>query len=290
MVPSYWSEMDSYHILNFFSLYAAGHLLINPEADPDELLYESALAVTGSAFPENTDILMDALAFIRDARSGDSWNSYWWQEDEYILRKGDYTDIRNRADSVIARFQILIEQSEPEDGIPFPIKRRDLYRLMLPHLLQIRQFALFRCAFRDLESLAEKGADKALLQDRVNCLPFEIPEYNCVVGEFGQPECRIAALMVEEFCAKNALQPPKRDLFRFKFKQRMYESLMTYQRGQSQPIFQGRNSFLWNLAYGERFVDSVIDEMIAENILLCDPATRKIALANWKDFSMDFNI
>ena len=38
--PEYWSEMDSYHMVNLFSLYCAGQMLNSPDKNPDEVLME----------------------------------------------------------------------------------------------------------------------------------------------------------------------------------------------------------------------------------------------------------
>jgi len=289
LTPVYWSEMDSYHVLNFFSLYAAGHLLINPDADPDQLLADSAEAITGASQPKNAQKLLRALTLIRDARSGDTWNSYWWREKGYILRHGDYADILSRADACIRDFETLLIEDEPLDGVPFPLSRRQLYRLMLPHLYQIRQFAQFRTALDEVKQLQTEGATKEILQEKVNALPFEVPEYNCVIGLWGQPEARIAYEMVCAFCDENALAAPDRGHMRFIFKRRLFDALCTHQRGLDHPLYVSPRFYEGGKPFGEAFAAALMDEMVREGVLLRREDGR-MALKNWADFRFDFNI
>ena len=288
MTPAYWSEMDSYHILNFFSLYAAGHLLIDPDADPDRLLYESAVAITGASHPQNTAALLGALELIRDARSGDTWDTYWWGEADYLLVRGDYAPILSRADGCIAAFEKLLNEDEPTDGIAFPIKRRDLYRLMLPHLYQIRGFAQFRVA---LDALKKDTAslDHAALQARVNALPFEIPEYNCVIGLWGQTEARVAYDILCGFCREHGLIAPERKAMRYVFKRRLYDALCTKQRGLDHPLWVGPEFYEAGAAFGMDTTREMMRELCDEGVLMLHEDGR-MALANWSDFRFDFNI
>jgi len=287
LTPSYWSEMDSYHVLNFFSMYAAGQLLINPDADPDQLLHESAKAITGKSQQENTRKLLQALEMIRDARCGDSWNSYWWREESYILTHGDYAPVLARANAVIADFETLLHAPEPQDGIPFPLTRRQLYRLMLPHLYQIRQFAQFRNDLEALRCLKEKGADKAALQAAADALPYEIPEYNCVIGLWGQPEARIAYQMTCDFCRENDLRAPDRGPMRFILKRRLYDALCTHQRGLDHPLYVSPRFYEGGKPFGEDFARGLMDEMVQEGVLMRREDGR-MALTRWADFRFDF--
>ena len=290
ITPSYWSEMDSYHILNFFSLYAAGHLLIDPTADPDRLLRDSALLITGSSCPGHAQKLLAALELIRDARSGDKWNTYWWQEKDYILLHGNYEEIFRCADKVIADFESLIALPEPKDGMPFPLSRSAFYRLILPHLYQIRQFAAFRHAFSELQTMCETNASPARLQRMVDALPFEIPEYNCVTGLWGQPEARIAHQMTCDFCAAHRLHAPERaPHVRNTIKRRYYDALCVQQRGLDHPHFVSARFYEGGKPFGESFAAGILEEMIREDLLIQNEEGR-VTLKNWQDFRFDFNI
>lgn len=289
MVPAYWSEMDSYHLLNFFSMYASGHLLINPLADPDQLLADSAEAITGASHPGNKAKLLAALELIRDARSGDAWDTYWWREPGYKLVKGDYAPILARADACIADFETLLDEAEPTDGAAFPITRNQLYRLMVPHLYQIRQFAQFRVDFEAVKARREAGADAAELQAMVDALPYEIPEYNCVIGLWGQPEARVAYNMLRTFCRENDLRTPDRGGMRFTFKRRLHDALCTRQRGLDYPLYVSPKFYEGGNPWGMDMAAELMDELVSEGVLM-RREDGLMALTNWADYRFDFSI
>ena len=290
MTPTYWSEMDSYHLLNFFSMYAAGHLLIDPAADPDALLADSAEAITGASHPANKAKLLAALELIRDARSGDKWDNYWWREPGYKLVNGDYADILARADAVIADFETLLGEEEPADGVEFPISRSQLYRLMVPHLYQIRQFARFKVDFAALKARKEAGADAAELQALVDALPAEMPEYNCIIGLWGQPEARVAHILLNTFCRDNNLCAPKRGAVRYIYKRRMYDALCVRQRGKDTPVYVGPKYYENAGPWGVDMATEMLNELVEEGALIRREEDGLYALANWSDFRFDFSI
>ena len=289
MTPSYWSEMDSYHILNFFSMYAAGHLLIDPDADPDALLYDSALAITGEKNTENAKKLLSVLELIRDARSGDSWENFWWGEGKYVLLCADYAPILRKADGCIKALEELIEEDEPAHAMPFPIKRNYLYRLMLPHLHQIRQFAEFRVGYEELKKLKADGADDATLQKKVDELPLEIPEYNCVIGLWGQTEARNAYLIINSFCKQNNLVTPRRKSMEYVFKRRMFDALCSYQRGKNYQMYVAPTFYEGGIPFEAELLNVLLDELVADGAFI-RRSDGYVALTNWSDFRFDFNI
>ena len=286
MIPSYWSEIDSYHVLNFFSLYAAGHLLTDPDADPDSLLRDSAALVD----PKNADALYEVLNFIADARSGEKWENYWWQYDEYILRTGDHRSLYDRSVKAIDALEGLIDKAgDRQPGVPMPVNLSQLYRLILPHLYQIRQYQEFALGFDELKAMKENGADSAALQAKVDSLPLNIPEYNCVTGLWGQPEGRFAFSELEKFCDDNGLETPKRKAYEFTVKRRMVEYLSVFQRGKKEQYFMDRNFYEYNLACGTKVHERLIDELIVDGVLV-SREDDKVALADWQNFMFDFAI
>ena len=287
MTPRYWSEIDSYHILNFFSLYAAGHLLTDPDGDPDELLRLSARAVTGDN-AENERRLLCVLELIRDARSGDGWDSYWWTEPGYILKNYDHESILSRAGGAIAALEALTGEPEPEDGIPFPITRRQLYRLMLPHLYQIKQYAEFCRGFEELKEMEQNGAGAEEMQSKVDSLHCGIPEYNCVTGLWGQPEARAAYERITGFCSKNGLTAPRRSgTERYDQKRRLTDRLRVGQRGRRQRLWVD-SSFYEGDAIGAGYSRSLLDELTAEGVLE-KSADGKYSLSEWENLRFDFS-
>lgn len=285
MTPGYWSETDSYHILNFFSLYAAGHLLIDPDGDPDKLLYGSAAAVTGEN-EKNINRLISVLELIRDARSGDSWDSYWWSEPGYVLKHYDSENVLSRTDGAIEALEALINEPEPEDGIPFPVTRRQLYKLILPHLYQIRQYAEVS---RKIDGLYALKADKEELQKRVDEINCEIPEYNCVTGLWGQVEAKAAFERINVFCASNGLTPPGRSgTARYYQKRRLIDRLTVLQRGETERRCVDY-TFYEGGALGEAQTVSLLEELVSEGIL-SKTGAGLYYLTDWQSLRFDFSM
>lgn len=285
MIPSYWSEMDSYHILNFFSLYAAGHLLIDPDKSTDELMKEAAGLVAG----DDAEKLLYIIDLIRDARSGDSWNSYWWQESGYVLYNGNFADILPRASKAIEILEGLIQAPDEDHGAHLPISNKSFYRLILPQLHQIRQYAEFSVGLDNICELEKSGVDREILQEKVNKLPFDIPEYNNVIGLWGLPEARIAQNRLDAFCVQRGLISPESKSMRYIQRRRLYDRLCVAQRGISQPLYLPYNYYECGAAFGEKRTQELIDELCLEGVLM-RREDGYVALANWKSFVFDFNI
>ena len=288
MTPGYWSETDSYHILNFFSLYAAGHLLTDPDDDPDRLLRASVRAVTGKNETSERRLL-SVLELIRDARSGDSWNTYWWTEPGYVLKHYDHESILSRADGAIDALKALTDGPEPEDGIPFPITRRQLYRLIMPHLYQIKQYAQVCRGLAELDSMKKNGAGREELQTKVDELPCEIPEYNCVTGLWGQPEARAAFELTAGFCRDNGLKPPSRSAAsRYTQKRRIVDRLAVEQRGKDHAVCVPA-TFYEGGAIGAGYSAELINELTAEGVMK-ENGDGTYCLAEWKNYIFDFSM
>jgi len=290
MVPSYWSELESYHLLNFFSMYAAGHLLTDPDANPDKLLRESAELMVGKGNSDNADKLMTVLEFIRDGRSGDTWESFWHAEGNFTLYCADYSSVFARADEAVANMEYLIAQPEPENAMPFPITRKALYKLILPHVHQIRQFARFRVDYESLKAALASGADKETLQSMVDAMDFEIPEYNCITGLWGQNECRAAYNILNSFCKQNGLVSPARNgAMKMIYKRRIIDFLCVCQRGLDYPVWVNHMFYEMGIPFGDEFGAELMRELIDDGVLI----TREdglMALSNWSDYRFDFNI
>ena len=282
MIPTYWSEMDSYHVLNFFSMYASGHLLADPTADPDALLRESAALVVGE---DRADEFNSVLEVIRDARSGDDWRTYWWQDGPYVLDIADHRAILDRADKAIMTLEGLIADKSVKNTVALPVTANQMLRLIMPHLWQIKKYAEFCIAFEELEAM-NKG-DRLALQRKVDSLPFEIPEYNCVIGLWGQTEARQAYSKVRDFCLKNDLIVPDRGPTKYVYKHRLFQHLCVFQRGKREQVFVDPNYYEGGYAFGFTQTVEMVSELVDEGVFVRDGEGR-VALRDWQNYMFDF--
>lgn len=287
MKPSYWSEMDAYHVMNFFSLYVAGHLLIDPESDTDALLAEAARLVAGR---ESASDLLTVLEVIREARSGDNWNSFWWNDPGYVLLCADHQGVTERSTKAIALLEKLISEAGETCEAHLPITVKNFYRLILPQLHQIRQYAEFSVALEAAKRAVLAGETKDMLQKRVDNLPFDIPEYNNIIGLWGLPETRMACRRTEEFCRENGLTFPDSPALRYIRKRRLYDHACVLQRGKQEAVWLWPLFYEGGLAFGEEQTRALTEELCQEGVFMHRPEDECIALTNWKSFAFDFQI
>lgn len=286
LVPSYWSEMDAYHVLNFPSLYAAGQLLIDPERDPDEILAESAALMVGDREAEK---LLSVLTLVRDARSGDSWSSYWHTDDGYLLRKRAPADLPERAERAAATLKELIA-ADPKAKIPLPLTPKQILRLMEPHIEQIRQFAVFRLGFEALEARYAEEGDCAAVREMAAGLCEPIPEYNCVIGLWGQPEARVQRQMLDEFSKKTGIPIPRCAHWDFLFKRRIVDRITVEQRcSPDRRLWCSPYLYEAGLALGNEETAYLVSELVKEGVLLQNEEGL-VALAGSESVRFDFNI
>ena len=286
--PTYWSEMDSYHVLNVFSLYCAGQLLKNPDRDVEELTYEAALAAVGEEYAEG---FADILRLIEKARSGESWDTYWWNNENYILKNEAYPAeaILESCNRGIDLLEEMIEKDLQANTLPLPLELRELLQLMLPHLQQIRAFAEFRIEFAKAQDMAANGASPEEIQIFLNSIADVIPEYNAVIGLWGQVENRAKQELIWDFCLKNNLEMPRDSVFDQERKHRIYSQFITDQKGQSQPVLQYAPYFQYGLAYGVDETIRLTEELISEGLLSRDEASGRVYLTDWKHYIYAFN-
>ena len=223
MIPEYWSEMDSYHVLNLFSLYCGGQMLINPDRDTDELLMEIAHKIYGEKYG---DRVFRVLKFVEDIRSGETWDNYWWPG---AFKPGvvvDFHEIQPRAHEALETLQAIVAEKELTTDQPIPVTPIELAKLMIAHVDQLTQYVDFRIEMERLEKLAADGASKETLSAEIDKVWKPIPDYNVIVGVWGQPEFRVQYHMVWEFCKNNGIEIPKRGLVWYTLKKRYYEYMV----------------------------------------------------------------
>ena len=280
--PRYWSEMDSNHVVNLFSLYCAAQLLINPERDVEELTLQVATDVVGTTYGEK---LAYILRLIEEARSGHEWSTYLWSGEQYIVKSPDYPaeEIRERCDIAI---QYIIEMQEAKVTsyrIPIPIDMTDLLGLIRPQLEQIRSYACFRMEYSDLLTLKDSGASGEALLQKVNAIKTPVSEYNTVTGLWGQIEARAQQELLSDFCLENNLSFEPDPTFKQTQKNRIYSYFTAYQKGKDKPFPLYSPYFQYGLAYGENTTIGLVEELITEGLLVKD-SDGGVYIADWEHY------
>lgn len=231
----YWSEMEATHLVNVFSMYAAARLLWNPDQDPHEILRELTEGIWG---PVNGAKVLKAVELIEDVRTGPCWETYWWRSPDHRVGTEDPASDAARAAECISELRHLTPDAGFVTKFPLPWPPEVFLELMLPHLEQIRLYAEFRLAIRELEKSASEGARKSSLEQMLEDAWKPIPEFNTWVGTFGSKELIEQKKTVHAMREKYGLDVKDPEWFRtaeamkalemFRRKQQSHASPMTY--------------------------------------------------------------
>lgn len=284
--PSYWSEMDSYHVLNVFSLYCAGQMLINPDI-PSEDLYESIS--TAAVGPEYAGAFAEMLKIIQDARSGHSWDTYFWSNENYILKSDDYPaeDIFKRCTASIPILMEMIHSGIGSYTLPLPISLQDLLSMMLSHMKQIQSYAAFRIGLSELEQKYAEGSPVEELEKTLYEIAKPIDDYDCIIGCWGQIEARAQYEMITAFCQKTGMDIPVYPEFHAQRKQYIMGQFICYQRNSEKAYLAKSPYYQWGLAYGADETARLVNELVAEGLLTrLDEDT--VCLKNWESYTYHF--
>ena len=285
--PNYWSEMDSYHVLNVFSLFCAGQLLIDPDMESEELYDRIATATVG---PKYSYDFAEMLSIIQDARSGYSWDTYFWSSPNYILKSDSYEAelIKTRCDNVLPILDEMINGGVESYTLPLPISLQDVLKLMKPHLVQIRDYAQFRIDLAQLENDYAAGMEKEEVEKRLYEISTPISSYNCVIGAWGQIEARAQYEMVLEFCEKSGCTVPMHVAFQEERKQRIVAQTIAYQKEFEGMYVLHAPYYQLGLAYGEKETNRLVEELVQEGIFVRH-ADGGVYLADWGKYKYHFD-
>jgi hypothetical protein len=278
---TYWSEMEAYHLNNIFTMYASAQLLWNPDRDPDEILREIALGIYG---PRNGEPVYRALKLIEDARSGPTWDTYWWTQPAHRLGTEDPASDLRRAGEAIAAFEKMTPDATFVPKFPLPFPPATFIELTLPHLRQIRAFADFRLKAAGVRAAAKNGASKEQLAQLARAAWQPVPEYNTWIGTWGQPEAAMQEQMVGKLAKELDLELPAPGWMRFRDAERLLQEIQGEQRSSETPwIFKLRSgaAMRWPL---EKVRDRL--QLLVENGAVEKTGEGAYRLANWEAYRM----
>ena len=284
--PSYWSEMDSYHVLNVFSLYCAGQMLMDPDIEEEILMANLTKSMVGEKY---ADALKELLYIIQDARTGSTWDTYFWSKENHI-RVSDAYDaegILKRCNEYIPMLDEMIEKEVESVSFPLPIQLKELLSMMRPQLEQIREFAKFRIAFDDLKTQYAKGMTAKEAEAILYEIGDPIDAYNTIVGTWGQIEARFQREMIVEFCKENNLEIPIYGEYDRERKNFILASFAMYQRGKSEPVMQTTPYYQYGAAYGLEDTERMVEEMVQEGLLIRNE-DGSVYLTDWENYVYHF--
>ncbi|HMI03413.1 MAG TPA: hypothetical protein VK541_13070 [Pedobacter sp.] len=282
---TYWSEMEAYHLNNIFTMYAAGQLLWNPDRDPDEILREIAEGIWG---PRNGLPVLEALKLIQDVRSGPSWNTFWWTTGDYRLGTAHPDLDVKRAEKVIAALEKMKTDRDFVSKFPLPFPPATFIELILPHLRQIRAFAVSRVKMDAIKGSAKEGASKSELTKMLHEAWQPVPEYNTWIGSFGQPEANMQEKMLEQLAKELNLELKMPGWILHRNADRYLQRIQNIQRKQRLPytfnidaVAVRGGEFTWTAEKSREYMDLLIRQGHVEKC-----GTNTYRLANWKEYRM----
>lgn len=286
--PEYWSEMDSNHVINIFSLYAGASLLQDPNQDLSTLTYKIASEAVGDKYAAD---FADILTLVEDARSGRSVDEFTWSSENYILSSNNYDSaaIITRSDKAIQTLEQMIAENPEANTLPLPISLCDLLKLILPQINQIKEYAQFRSEYDTLINKASAGESPEILLETVNHIKKPISEYNTVIGLWGQIEARNQQLLLYDFCQKYDLPWEPDPTFKQAQKNIIYSYFVSSQKGHSEPVMQYEPYFQYGVAYGNDYTISLVEELIQEGLFSKDFQTGGIYITDWEHYKYNFN-
>lgn len=266
--PDYWSEMDSYHNANIFSLYCAAHLLQDRDLDTDELLFEIADDVVGEKY---RDAMFEILKLIQTARTGSSWSTFkFMHSDDYLLTSDEYPyeEILEKSERLMPVLEEMIGADIKTNKIPLSITVSEMLSIYRTHLKQITEFAEFRKNLADLYVKYENGAGSEELELTLKEIYKAVPNYDAVLGVWGQPEALAQLKLVESFCETAGIPMVWDENYFELLKDYIYGEIVAYDKesGNENYVYSVSDN-LWRLVIGEQKTMEIINDLIREGKL-----------------------
>ena len=286
--PVYWSEMDAGHLYNIFSLYVAGQLLIDPDGDPDALLWECVEKIWRGDVASG---VYGALKAMEDIRSGDSWETYWWRCGKFRWGTGDDASDLARVEEGLRWLEKAAEDRDAASAeLSLPFAPWVLAKLILPHMEQMRLLLEFKKGMRALEKRRAEGANRDELYRGLKALMRPIPDFNTWVGNFLQIEQREQYRLARAFCREADIPLPQSPERRQAIRTHALEKLAVHQRGREEPyLFDSEVISEWYIAYPPEEALSLMEELERDGFIEYAGEGR-YRLTHWRDYRFDFDV
>ena len=158
-------------------------------------------------------------------------------------------------------------------------------------MIQIDTYALFRRDFDGFQEAYDKGeAETWWVEEKLVELSDPIPDYDTVVGLWGQIEQRAQRELIVEWCLAHDMEPPIIDTLDYKRKQIIYQYFAMYQEGHEEPVIQHPPYFQYGAAFNEYDTPRLVDDLVAEGILTeAEDEASGVYLTDFDDYRLAFN-
>ncbi len=185
---------------------------------------------------------------IQDARSGSTWDEYWWPYPPRFEPIFDPKDIVARATECLKEIKAVADDKAFRSDFPMPITPAEFAALTMPHIEQILSYAQFLVDLAELEKKLKDGAPKEELYAELDRIWTPVRDYNTIIGVWGQRESRVQIMIVQDFCKRAGIECPRKPLFNYTLKKRYYEYLVEVCKLAGRPNIPG-NSYEGSLPF-----------------------------------------
>lgn len=117
-------------------------------------------------------------------------------------------------------------------------------------MLQIRRYAEFRIGLEELEEAYSRGIPAEELTGKLYEVAEPVPDYDCVIGVWGQIEARAQYEMLADFCRETGMEMPRYMEFDEGRKQYILQQIIRFQRETAEPCEWASPYYQWGVAYG----------------------------------------
>lgn len=125
------------------------------------------------------------------------------------------------------------------------------------------------------------------MAERLREIAKPIPDYNTVVGVWGQVEARAQREMVLDFCRRTQVEVPIYPEWDRQRKNYIYGQMATDQKGLQEPLKVWAPYYQYGLAFGEE-TERLVQELTEEGLLIRNE-DGSVSLVDWERYRYHFD-